>query len=161
MDVANGSMGIYPEKDMILALDPGRDKTGFAFVDMQGNLLASGIFESSQRDKFFENLGGGISFLEGNAERITHSRVKFIALGNGTGSKEFHDYVKRVTDYEIKVVNEKNTTLEARELYWRLHEPSFLMRLIPKNLRVPDRILDDLAAWAIGLRALKVLREKI
>ncbi|MBR0203998.1 MAG: hypothetical protein IJQ56_06520, partial [Synergistaceae bacterium] len=65
------------------------------------------------------------------------------------------------TDYEIKVVNEKNTTLEARELYWRLHEPSFLMRLIPKNLRVPDRILDDLAAWAIGLRALKVLREKI
>ena len=155
MDVANGSMGVYPEKDMILALDPGRGKTGFAFVDMQGSLLASGIFASSERDNFFRDFDRGISFLEGSAENITHSRIKFIALGNGTGSKEFHDYVKRVTDYEIKVVNERNTTLEARELYWQLHKPSLLQRLIPKSLRVPDRILDDLAAWAIALRALR------
>ena len=155
MDVVNGSMGVYPEKDMILALDPGRDKTGFAFVDMQGNLLASGIFASSERDRFFENFDGTISFLEGNAENIANSHVKFIALGDGTGSREFHDYVKRVTDCEIKIVNERNTTLEARSLYWRLHKPNLLMRLIPRNMRVPARILDDLAAWAIALRALR------
>ena len=165
MDVAAGSMGIHSEKNIILALDPGRDKTGFAFLDFDGRLLASGIFSSSERDNFFRTLESGESFsrwtLEGDSKSVNHSQIKFIALGNGTGSKEFHDYVKTVADYQIIIVNERNTTLEARGLYWKLHRPSLLMKLIPESLRVPARILDDLAAWAIGLRALRVLREKI
>ena len=92
---------------------------------------------------------------------IIFSEIKFIALGDGTGSKEFYDYIKTVTSYEIIIVNERNTTLEARGLYWKLHRPGFLMRLLPESLRVPARILDDLAAWAIALRALRVLHEKI
>ncbi len=147
---------------MILAFDPGRDKTGFAFVDDEGNLILSGIFESREREKFFDalihddSLAGYITEQQIEAlpeNLITH--VKFIAIGNGTHSKEFHDYVKNRISIEILTVDEKNTTIEARGLYWKIHEPGFIMRIMPESMRVPSRVLDDLAAWAIGIRAIR------
>ena len=81
--------------------------------------------------------------------------VKFSALGNGTKSKEFYVYLKNKISCEIKLVDEKNTTLEARKLYWKIHKPDLFERLLPEGLRVPKRNLDDLAAFAIALRALQ------
>ncbi len=151
---------------MILAFDPGRDKTGFAFVDEEGNLILSGIFETREREKFFEALLHDCILksyiteqeIESLPENLI-SDVKFIAIGNGTHSREFHDYVKNRTGIEIVTADEKNTTIEARGLYWKIHEPNFFMRLMPESMRVPSRVLDDLAAWAIGMRAMKKYRD--
>ncbi len=163
MALAAGQMGIYTEKNLILGIDPGRDKTGFAFVDFDGNLRASGIFETSRRDIFFadyKNFQDSNLIIEGSSDSLKDSEVKFIALGNGTHSKEFHNYLKNFLHDEknIIIIDEKNTTLEARALYWKLHRPSLLTRLIPEGLRVPDRVLDDLAACIIALRALKNIK---
>ena len=151
---------------MILAFDPGRDKTGFAFVDYDGNLILSGIFESHEREKFFYALLNGDSLAGYVTERMNEalpeniiSNVKFIAVGNGTHSKEFNEYVSSKTRIEIITADERNTTLEARKLYWKIHEPGFFMRLMPESMRVPSRVLDDLAAWSIGIRALKKYRD--
>lgn len=151
---------------MILAFDPGRDKTGFAFVDYDGNLILSGIFESHEREKFFYALLNGDSLAGYVTERMNEAlpenviaHVKFIAVGNGTHSKEFHEYVSSKTRIEIMTADERNTTLEARKLYWKIHEPGFFMRLMPESMRVPSRVLDDLAAWSIGIRALKKYRD--
>ena len=151
---------------MILAFDPGRDKTGFAFVDEEGRLILSGIFESHEREEFFDalihsdSLAGYIT--EQRVESLPEnliSHVKFIAIGNGTHSKEFHEYLKGKFTAEILTVDERNTTIEARSLYWKIHEPGIMMRLLPESMRVPSRVLDDLAAWAIGIRALKKYRD--
>ncbi len=154
-------MGIYfGEKNLILGIDPGRDKTGFAFVNFEGELISSGIFISSEREKFFDILinDGDISgfIIEGGHENLMQS-VNFIALGNGTNSKNFYDFIsnKFMNKIDVKIFDEKNTTLEARKLYWKIHNPGFFVKLLPKNMRVPKRILDDLAAWAIVLRCLK------
>ncbi|MBQ6110996.1 MAG: endonuclease [Synergistaceae bacterium] len=153
---------------MILAFDPGRDKTGFAFVDEESNLILSGIFESREREKFFDalthNQNRNLSayILEGRIKSLPEnliSHVKFIAIGNGTHSKEFHEYIKNRIKIEIMTVDERNTTLEARSLYWKIHEPKFFMRLLPESMRVPSRVLDDLAAWAIAIRAVKRYRD--
>ena len=151
---------------MILAFDPGRDKNGFAFVDEDCSLILSGIFESHERKKFFDDLilNHGLSeyIIERRIESLPESiisHVKFIAMGNGTASKEFHDYLKSRINLEVLVVDEKNTTLEARKLYWKIHEPGFMMRLLPESMRVPSRVLDDLAAWSIGIRAVKKYRD--
>lgn len=151
---------------MILAFDPGRDKNGFAFVDDDCSLILSGIFESSEREKFFDDLilNHGLSkyIIERRIESLPEniiSHVKFIATGNGTHSKEFHDYLKTRINLEVLVVDERNTTLEARKLYWKIHEPGFMMRLLPESMRVPSRVLDDLAAWSIGIRAMKKYRD--
>ena len=150
-----------------LAFDPGRDKTGFAFVNTEGSLLASGIFIADEAEKFFSDVLAGPESLdswliEGRTESLPQnllSAAKFIAIGNGTNSKSFTELVRKNLPCEILIVDEKNTTLEARSLYWQIHRPSFFMRLVPEGLRVPDRMLDDLAAWAIALRGLKKYRD--
>ncbi len=148
------------EKNLILAFDPGRDKTGFALVNFNGGLIFSGMFPSQEREKFFDMLLNKKSIeefiIEGEDKEYKNffSRIKFIAVGNGTHSKEFYENAKNKfpSEFEIKIVDEKNTTLEARKLYWKIHKPGFFIKILPEGLRVPKRVLDDLAAWAIALR---------
>ena len=148
------------EKNLILAFDPGRDKTGFALVNFNGGLIFSGMFPSQEREKFFDMLLNKKSIeefiIEGEYKEHENffSRIKFIAVGNGTHSKEFYESIKNKfpPELEIKIVDEKNTTLEARKLYWKIHKPGFFIKILPEGLRVPKRVLDDLAAWAIALR---------
>ncbi|MDR1136699.1 MAG: endonuclease, partial [Synergistaceae bacterium] len=76
-------------------------------------------------------------------------------LGDGT----FHgEYEKRLRGGGIAFVltDEHMTTLEARKLYWELHPPRGLLRVVPKSWRVPPRPIDDLAAWAIMRRGLSI-----
>ena len=168
MAVADGQMGIHVrEERIVLGIDPGRDKTGFAFVNLQGGLIASGIFATNEHTRFFAALkDGSESFTqwltEGEADSLPAkiiSSVKFIAIGDGTHSREFAAIVRENLPCEKLTVDERNTTLEARSLYWKIHRPNFLLRLLPKGLRVPKRVLDDLAAWAIALRGLKKYRD--
>ena len=169
MVLDNGPMDIYTGerslmKNLILAFDPGRDKTGFALVNLDGELIFSGMFPSSEREKFFEALLNGRilkNFIIENPGEENFSdfsdffsQIKFIAIGNGTSSKNFFNAAK-ILNIEIKIVDERNTTLEARNLYWKIHKPGFFSQLLPKGLRVPPRVLDDLAAWAIALRAIR------
>ena len=155
------------EETLALGIDPGRDKTGFAFVELQGGLLASGIFTTHEHLRFFAALTSTRESLtqwltEGKADSLPArliDSVKFIAIGDGTHSREFSELVRKNLPCEVLTVDERNTTLEARNLYWTLHTPSFWARLLPEGLRVPKRVLDDLAAWAIALRALKKYRD--
>ena len=151
------------EESIVLGIDPGRDKTGFAFVDALGGLIASGIFPTREHARFFAALtakSGTLSqwLTEGYADSLPAS-VKFIAIGDGTHSQEFAELVRENLPCEVITVDERNTTLEARNLYWKIHKPDFWTRLLPEGLRVPNRVLDDLAAWAIALRALKKYRD--
>ena len=155
MAVAAGQMGIYAEKEALaLGLDPGRDKTGFAVVKLDGEFMMAGIFPTVDRDKFFDAEDFSTWLTEGLSTKI--DGLKFIFIGNGTGSGEFFSYVKnKIKGCEIILVDERNTTLEARKLYWKFHKPGLLARLLPESLRVPGRPLDDLAALAITLRVIE------
>ncbi len=152
---------------MILGLDPGRDKIGFAFTDLDGGLISSGIFQQIEHVLFFHALLSDPHSLsrwtiEGNTDALptplAHS-LEFAAIGNGTHSQPFTDLAKNSLPCKVLTVDERNTTLEARSLYWKLHKPGIFMRLLPEGLRVPNRVLDDLAAWAIAVRALKKYRD--
>lgn len=164
-------MAIYSgEKNLALGLDPGRDKTGFAFVNLDGDLLLSGIFPTSEREIFFAGITGAAPNLsawitEGSSDFLPANlgdELRFVVVGDGTTSREFAAWTEGVFSAcgcEILTVDERNTTLEARGLYWKIHEPGFLTRLLPEGLRVPGRVLDDLAAWAVALRGLKKYRD--
>lgn len=159
-------MGIHSGK-IILGLDPGRDKIGFAFVDSEGGLISSGIFSQIEHVLFFHALLSDSQSLsrwtlEGNTDLLPKNiadSLEFTAIGNGTHSRTFTDLAKNFLPCEVLTVDERNTTLEARALYWRLHKPGIFMRILPEGLRVPDRMLDDLAAWAIAIRGLKKYRD--
>ncbi len=150
---------------MVLGIDPGRDKTGFAFVNSKdGNLIASGIFKTEDENFFSEffddkKVLDEKYFLEKKTDiEIKISDLEMIFIGNGTTSKNFfeNNFLRKKIDVKIYEIDEKNTTLDARNLYWKIHKPGLLKSFLPMSMRVPSRKLDDLAAWAIALRGLKI-----
>jgi RNase H-fold protein (predicted Holliday junction resolvase) len=145
---------------VILGIDPGREKTGWALVAFDGELIRSGIFLTRDVEAFLRTLERPVDQWEKELEKWTCERrfpvrggLEYVALGDGTGSREIASRLRQFK-WKIILVNEKGTTLAARELYWRLHDFVLWQRWLPRSLRVPSRNVDDLAAWSIVLHSL-------
>lgn len=138
---------------MIAGIDPGRWKTGFALAE-GGRLLFSAIIPSDKKEILIEAIKSGnwetlaAWRQEGSAELLPKTAPEAVCVGSGTSSEEF----RAALPFPYKIVEEYGTTLEARKIYWRLHSPRGLMKLVPTSLRTPPRNVDDLAAYAIALR---------
>ena len=70
--------------------------------------------------------------------------LEMIVMGDGTGSKTWIEPLQELTT--LVQVNERGTTLKARQRYWQLWPPTGLTRLVPEGLRVPPVPLDAVAA---------------
>lgn len=117
---------------MILAIDPGKDKCGIAILQETGELQEKKIIPSSEV-----------------LALVNKIHPKKILLGDGTYSKKFKD----LKDFIL--VKEKNSTLEARQLYFMDHPPRGLARLLPAGLRFPRVPIDDYAALVLARRYLE------
>ena len=157
MDVALSALGDSSGDSVVqVGIDPGRDKSGWAAVGDGGELLASRIYRSAEARSFFEALASG-SFESLGEFTIEKPRpwsepmsVSEILMGDGTGKNALFSLAQS-SSFKVKLVSERGTTLAARVLYWRLHPPRGLWRLVSTKLRKPQRDVDDLAAWAIVL----------
>jgi hypothetical protein len=150
---------------MILGIDPGRDKTGWALVHGEGELVLSGIVPASETELFSEIWACPAVEWQEALDAWTYERrlpvsdlentsgLEYIALGDGTGSSEIARKLC-LLNVELLLVNEKGTTLEARERYWALHRPALWQRCLSRRLWIPPRAVDDLAAWVIALRSM-------
>ena len=133
-------------------IDPGRHKIGVAFAE-SGMLLFSAIVPRSEASVLSDALKDGDWSLlagwrkEGDLGAVAGKTVEKIYIGTGTSSKELIKLLEGSCD--IEPADEYGTTLKGREIYWMLHPPKGLWRLIPTSLRTPPRDIDDLAAWAI------------
>jgi RNase H-fold protein (predicted Holliday junction resolvase) len=152
-------MGIDPERhveeEIFCGIDPGREKFGFAAASSE-RLLFAAIIPFAGLDAVLPCLPSGeTAALERWRTEGAPGVTPFskIFLGGGT-SHEIYERRLREKGIPCERVDERMTTLEARGLYWKLHPPRGLSRLIPQSMRVPPRPLDDLAAWAIIMRAL-------
>ena len=135
---------------VLCGIDPGREKFGFALAS-EAELLFAAIVPFERFDAALSYLSSGDaeSMAEWRTEgAVCRARAARVFLGNGTSHE---DYERRLSaagvDYEL--ADERMTTLGAREIYWKLHPPKGLARIVPKSLRVPPRPIDDIAAWAI------------
>ncbi|HHO55106.1 MAG TPA: resolvase [Trueperaceae bacterium] len=116
---------------VIVAIDPGKN-IGVAVVSDDGELIKSEIIciEDLKTYSFPENAT--------------------VLIGNGTSSQK----IIKLLDIQAILVDETNTSLIARDLYFKDNPAKGLGRLIPIGLRSPDRLIDDYAAYAIALRYL-------
>jgi RNase H-fold protein (predicted Holliday junction resolvase) len=124
----------------VIGVDPGRSKAGYALVEESGAVLAAGI----------EPIDGLQACL---AELIDRRPVRAIALGRGTNSRP----VKAALDgfgVPVHLVDEHETSRQARSLYFAEHPPTGWRRLIPLGLQLPPRPIDDYAAILIARRFL-------
>ncbi|MGI0483672.1 pre-16S rRNA-processing nuclease YqgF [Geminocystis sp. CENA526] len=120
---------------MILGFDPGRDKCGVALVNKNKQILYNKVISSEDSIEILNQL-------------ISKYKPFKLVMGNQTTSQEWK---KRLINnlhlsIEIVLVDEKNSTVEAREKYWEMYPPQGLTRLIPKGLRTPPRPVDDIVA---------------
>lgn len=123
---------------MLIAIDPGQ-RVGVAWVAFDGRLLRAEVVDVDALTNY--------AFPE--AARVV--------VGDSTGSRTVQARLRgRMVPFEV--VDEHRTSEEARALYWRDHPARGLLRLVPRGMRVPPRPIDDYAAYAIALRALRLRR---
>jgi RNase H-fold protein (predicted Holliday junction resolvase) len=74
-------------------------------------------------------------------------RVTQIVMGDQTTSKQWQQQLTNVfPTLPIDLVDERYSSLEARDRYWQMYPPNFLTGLIPQGMRQPPRPIDDIVA---------------
>ncbi|GIV05792.1 MAG: hypothetical protein KatS3mg016_1367 [Fimbriimonadales bacterium] len=82
-----------------------------------------------------------------------HAPERYL-VGAGTGAKRLLPQLQAwFPTIRWELASERETTLQARELYFQHHPPRGWRRLLPKGMRVPPEPYDDFAALAIIYRA--------
>ena len=106
----------------VLAVDPGRDKTGIAILTRTSQLMMMDIVPT---DSVMCELQSLLRMYAG---------VSVLVCGNGTNHKAVGTIVKHVAESQGKLfnfVNEKHTTEEARRRYFEVHPPTGWRKLVP------------------------------
>ncbi|SRR5579872_80312 len=131
-----------------VGIDPGMVKCGYAIVSVSGVRLAVEIVATEA--------------LVARLERdIARGAVRMVCLGNATKSELVLGLIRaRWPQLPVTVVDERNTSLEARRLYYEDHPPKGLWRFVPRGLLVPDQPLDGYAALLIIERYRQGLNHK-
>lgn len=129
---------------MILAIDPGTSKIGWAAVDDTGHAAGQGILPVPDWD-------GRL------AESVDLRRVRVVVLGDGTNRVNIEQVLKRLLPQAALVaVDEKGSTVEA----WRLKREEKAGRNPLKQLwftlvqMYSPRPVDDYAARVLAQRYL-------
>jgi len=150
---------------LIAAVDPGREKFGWAICDEAGQLFLSGVSPVGEVCRW----GGALAAadyeylesiaLEKRGPFQIENRQFLLLAGSGTGSGHVIEMLRQ-TGLEVFAVPEENSTLRGRALFWKIHPPKGLARLLPRSLAVPWRCADDMAAWCLVLEHLERQRSK-
>lgn len=125
---------------MILGVDPGSVKAGYALIDASGAVVVAGIEPLEQLPARLREVAAG------------HD-VAAVALGRGTNALAIKTQLAEL-GLPIHWVDEYETTRRARELYFADHPPRGWRRLIPLGMQLPERPIDDYAAILIARRFL-------
>lgn len=119
---------------MILGFDPGRDKCGIAIMNTNRTIYYHEVVLAQNAIATMQKL-------------ITQFTVEFIVMGNLTTAKSWQEQLQSsLKAINIVLVDEKNSTLEARDRYWQMYPPQGLKKLLPQGLRLPPRPIDDIVA---------------
>ncbi len=136
-----------PEEEIIIAIDPGTKKCGYAVVDSNLSVLQRVVASTEGIIKIIED-----SF---NVYKIDE-----IILGNGTNYKNIEKRLKNhFPKLKIILIEEEFSTLEARKKYFEAHPPRGISKLIPLSLRVPPCHYDDFVAVILAEKYFKNSRQ--
>ena len=129
--------------EMIIALDPGREKCGIAVVHKQKGMLMKGVIQTNELASKIQEL-------------ITQYNIRQIVIGDGTSSREVKQCLETIKiqdgSLSISFIDERHSTDQARQRYWAENPPRGLKRLIPITMQVPPKPVDDYVAVILAER---------
>jgi hypothetical protein len=124
---------------VVLAIDPGSSKCGLALVhrDLEGKLKL-----------MWRKIVPVGQLIDSIGEAADVQQISLIVIGSGTGSKPIIKTIRLVID-------ETDTTLQARERYWEYNPRRGWRRFFPATMQSPPEPVDDFAALVLAERVLQ------
>jgi RNase H-fold protein (predicted Holliday junction resolvase) len=125
-------------EDIVIGIDPGREKCGLAVVHRQNGIIHRDIVSTGQ-------------IVEAVNTIVAAYQVYLIVIGSGTSSRRIQTSLQAANSkLTFIVVDEYRTTDAARARYWQENPPHGLKRLMPVTMLVPPVPVDDFAAVIIA-----------
>ena len=126
-----------------IGFDPGKDKCGMAIVQSDGTPLRHEVIASAQAIETL--LSWGEAF-----------EIEALILGDQTGSKQWRSRIRAaLPKLRIKSIDERFSSQEARDRFWKMYPARGFDRLVPQGMRIPPRAIDDLVAIILVERFLQ------
>jgi RNase H-fold protein (predicted Holliday junction resolvase) len=136
-----------PEEEIIIAIDPGSKKCGYAVVNSNLSVLRREVILTEKIAKTIE-------------DSLNIYKINKIILGNGTNYKQIENKLREhFPQLKIILIEEEFSTLEARKKYFKAHPPRGIFKLIPLSLRVPPGYYDDFVAVLLAEKYFKNSRQ--
>jgi len=86
--------------------------------------------------------------------------ISLLVMGNQTTAQDWKQKLTALNEpLRVVMVNERYSTLEARDRYWQMYPPKGLARLLPLSMRTAPRPIDDIVAILLIERYLGQLTE--
>lgn len=138
-----------PTQPVILGFDPGRDKCGLAVVGLDRQLYYHQVVTAD----------AAIATILTLQQKFP---ISLIVMGDQTTAKQWKQQLneKLPDPGNIVLVDERYSSLEARDRYWQMYPPQGVYRLLPKSFRNPPRVIDDIVAILLIERYLNRLAQR-
>lgn len=119
----------------LLGFDPGRDKCGIAVMRGDRQVPYHQVVAASEAIATVQRLHQQYAFTQ-------------IVIGDQTSTRLWQQQLATalVPPVPITPVDERYSTLEARDRYWQMYPPQGFARLLPQSLRSIPRPIDDIVA---------------
>jgi RNase H-fold protein (predicted Holliday junction resolvase) len=144
----------------LLGFDPGRDKCGVAVVEKVVekvtdtpaiDLLGQGVEDRGNSKSCVDRVClhqilPSTAAISGLQDLCRQFDFEILVMGDGTTAKEWQEKFRQSLAIPVVLVNERNSTLEARDRYWQMFPPQGFQKIIPQSLRRINRPIDDIVA---------------
>ncbi|HWR44313.1 pre-16S rRNA-processing nuclease YqgF [Sporomusa sp.] len=129
--------------DIVLSIDPGREKCGIAVVHKEHGVIYKNVITTAELITTVTTLAA------------TYNLTTTV-IGDGTTSHTAQTALATIKTNGHKLniipVDEHRSTDEARTLYWTDNPPKGLKRLLPTTMQVPPVPVDDYVAVILAER---------
>lgn len=130
----------------VLAIDPGTHKCGMALVRRT---------DPKHAELLWNEVVACEHVIPKLHEAHIHAPFQLVIIGGGTGSQSIVSAVREhLPSMGLLVLDEANTTLQARERYWEHNKKGGWRRFIPSTALTPPVPFDDYAALVLAERVL-------
>lgn len=129
----------------VIAIDPGREKCGFAVVSLSGDVVYKAIVDVRELPEVVTRWASEAGL-----------DVVACAIGDRTGARDVVAALRAagVRPELIRSVDEHRSSEAGRRRYWREKPPRGWRRLIPVSMQTPPEPYDDFVAVELAHRYL-------
>ena len=134
---------VYSFMPYLLGFDPGRDKCGVAVAEKCSDAESDQLAKYRIRRHQIFSASEVVDSLQEICQQLP---ITTVVMGDGTTAKEWQQKISSIISVPVVLVDERHSTLEARDRYWQMYPPLGFLKFVPQSLRPIDRPIDDIVA---------------